>query len=258
LRSEAYLAVRRNDEGPARRQGKRSRWLFFSDLLESSVVKAPQKRRKKMRKKLCVRAGLLLSILLISCAIITVNIYFPEKEVKEAYKALEKELMAPEEKKPEGTPEKKTETPPQSSIRWEWVPSAMAQESELSGKISDAVKKMPDVVAAYKEMGGRLPQIDRLRDSGAVGEGKNGLLAVREEKGVTPADRSLISAENENRGTVMNGMARAIVRINRVPENEQNIRQVMPQAVEQFASVRRSSAKKGWWVQESDGNWSRK
>ena len=134
----------------------------------------------------------------------------------------------------------------------------MAQPSELSGKIADVVKKMPDVVAAYKEMGARLPQVDRLRDSGSVGEGKNGLLVVREEKGVTPADRSLISAENENRGTVMNGMARAIVRINRVPENEQNIRQVMPQAVEQFASVRRSSAKKGWWVQEPDGNWNRK
>ena len=211
-----------------------------------------------MKKKVCVRAGLFLSILLISCAIITVNIYFPEKEVQEAYKALEKELMTPEGNKPEGTPEKKTETPPQSSIRWEWVASAMAQPSELSGKIADVVKKMPDVVAAYKEMGSRLSKIDRLRDSGVVGEGKNGLLAVRDEKGVTPADRSLISAENENRGTIMNGMARAIVRINRVPENEQNIKQVMPQAVEQFASVRRSSAKKGWWVQESDGNWSQK
>jgi len=211
-----------------------------------------------MKKKVCVRAGLFLSILLISCAIITVNIYFPEKEVQEAYKALEKELMTPEGNKPEGTPEKKTETPPQSSIRWEWVASAMAQPSELSGKIADVVKKMPDVVAAYREMGSRLSKIDRLRDSGVVGEGKNGLLAVRDEKGVTPADRSLISAENENRGTIMNGMARAIVRINRVPENEQNIKQVMPQAVEQFASVRRSSAKKGWWVQESDGNWSQK
>jgi hypothetical protein len=226
--------------------------------LESSVTKAPWKRRKKMKKKVCVRAGLFLSILLISCAIITVNIYFPEKEVQEAYKALEKELMTPEGNKPEGTPEKKTETPPQSSIRWEWVASAMAQPSELSGKIADVVKKMPDVVAAYREMGSRLSKIDRLRDSGVVGEGKNGLLAVRDEKGVTPADRSLISAENENRGTIMNGMARAIVRINRVPENEQNIKQVMPQAVEQFASVRRSSAKKGWWVQESDGNWSQK
>jgi len=33
LRSEAYFGVRRNDEGPARRQGKRCRWAFFSNLL---------------------------------------------------------------------------------------------------------------------------------------------------------------------------------------------------------------------------------
>ena len=211
-----------------------------------------------MRKMAIKKTGVLLSMLLISCAIITVNIYFPEKEVKEAYKALEKELMTPEENKPEGTPEDKPVTPPQSSIQFEWIVSAYAQESELADKISEAVKKMPDVVAAYREMGGRLSDIDRLRESGAVGEGKNGLLAVREEKSLTPEDRKLLAAENENRKTVMNGMARAIIRINRVPENEQNLNQVKPQAVEQFAAIRNSSAKKGWWVQDAYGNWARK
>jgi len=211
-----------------------------------------------MRKKMIKKTGVLLSMLLISCAIITVNIYFPEKEVKEAYQALEKELMTPGEKKPEGTPEEKPASSPQSSIRFEWVVSAHAQESELADKISEAVKKMPDVVAAYREMGGRLSDIDRLREGGAVGEGKNGLLVVREEKSLTPEDRRLLAAENENRKTVMNGMARAIIRINRVPENEQNLNQVKPQAVEQFAAIRNSSAKKGWWVQDAYGNWARK
>jgi hypothetical protein len=84
------------------------------------------------------------------------------------------------------------------------------------------------------------------------------LLAVREEKLLTPEDRKLLAAENENRRTVMNGMARAIIRINRVPENEQNLNQVKPQAVEQFAAIRYSSAKKGWWVQDAYGNWARK
>jgi len=53
-------------------------------------------------------------------------------------------------------------------------------------------------------------------------------------------------------------MARAIIRINRVPENEENLRQVVPQATQQFAAIRRDSAKKGWWVQDSNGNWSKK
>ena len=211
-----------------------------------------------MRKKVGKKTGVLLSMLLMSCAIITVNIYFPEKEVQEAYQALEKELMTPGEIKPEAPPEEKPANPPQSSIRLEWVVSAHAQESELADRISEAVKKMPDVVSAYREMGRRLPDIDRLRGSGAVGEGKNGLLVVREEKSLNPEDRKLLAAENENRRTVMNGMARAIIRINRVPENEQNLNQVKPQAVEQFAAIRHSSAKKGWWVQDAYGNWTRK
>jgi uncharacterized protein YdbL (DUF1318 family) len=210
---------------------------------------------------------------LVSCAVITVNIYFPEKDVKEAYKALEKELMGteatPGEKKPEGKPE--------SSIRFQLFQSAYAadvymrereilikensagsnSDSNLSEKIADAVKKMPDVVNAYKEMGARIADIDRLRESGVVGEGNKGLLVVREGT-LTPADQKLVSMENENRKTVMNGMTKAIIRINRVPENEANLKQVGPQAVDQFAAIRRDSAKKGWWIQDVNGNWARK
>jgi uncharacterized protein YdbL (DUF1318 family) len=190
-----------------------------------------------------------LFFIIVSCAVITVNIYFPEKDVKEAYKNLEKELMKPEEGKPTGKPE--------SSIRFEFISSAYAQEAGLADKISEIVKNMPDVVNAYKEMGARIADIDRLRDSGAVGEGNNGLLAVR-EKTLTPADKKLVDMENGNRQTVMKGMARAIIRINRVQENEANLNQVMPQAVAQFAGLRRDSAKKGWWIQNPDGNWVKK
>ena len=188
-----------------------------------------------------------------SCAVITVNIYFPEKDVKEAYKALEKELMAPEEKNREPKPEGK----PQSSILFELVPSAYAQEPGLAEKISEVVKKMPEVVNAYREMGARIADTDRLRDSGLVGEGNKGMLMER-EKALPPADRNIVEMENANRRTVVNGMARAIIRINRVPENEENLKQVMPQATEQFASIRRDSAKKGWWIQSPDGNWIKK
>ena len=128
----------------------------------------------------------------------------------------------------------------------------------MADNIAQIIKKMPDVVTAYKEMGGRLPEIDRLRDSGAAGEGNNGLLAVRDEKLMTGESRRLVEMENANRRTVINGMARAIIRINRVPENDANMNQVRPQATEQFAALRRDSAKKGWWIQDQNGNWSRK
>jgi len=194
-----------------------------------------------------------LSLIIASCAVITVNIYFPEKDVKEAYKVLEKELMdtgsKPDEQRPTGKPE--------SSIQFEFVKSAYAQESELSDKIAEAVRKMPDVVNAYKEMGARIADIDRLRDSGTVGEANTGLLVER-EKGLSPADKKVVDAENENRKTVVNGMTKAIIRINRQPETPDNISQVRPQATKQFAAIRRDSAKKGWWVQDDNGNWTKK
>jgi len=194
-----------------------------------------------------------LFLILVSCAVITVNIYFPEKDVKEAYKLLEKELMAPEGQPQETTPQGK----PESSLQFELVASAYAQEAGLPDKIAEIVKKMPDVVNAYKEMGARIADIDRLRGSGLVGEGKNGLLVVREGN-VTPQDQKLIDMENQNRKAVIKGMTKAIIRINRLPENEANLNQVMPQATEQFASIRRDSAKKGWWIQDSSGNWAKK
>ena len=194
-----------------------------------------------------------LCFILISCAVITVNIYFPEKDVKEAYKLLEKELMGPEGKPEEKAPQGK----PESSLQFELVTSAYAQEPGLPDKIAEIVKKMPDVVNAYKEMGARIADIDRLRGSGLVGEGKNGLLVVREGN-ITPQDQQFINMENQNRKTVIQGMTKAIIRINRLPENEANLNQVMPQATEQFASIRRDSARKGWWIQDPSGNWAKK
>jgi hypothetical protein len=196
-----------------------------------------------------------------SCAVITVNIYFPEKDVKEAYKALEKELMATDEKtedkQPEDKPEGKPEGKPESSIRFEFVPSVYAQKAGTADEISKVVKRMPEVVQAYKEMGARIADTDRLRDSGAVGEANNGLLVVR-EKTLSPSDKRIVDIENKNRKTVMEGMAKAIVKINRLPLNDKNLNQVRPQAIEQFAAIRRDSAKKGWWIQDASGNWSKK
>jgi hypothetical protein len=206
-----------------------------------------------MKKRVAVLTGILF-FTVVSCMVITVNIYFPEKEVEEAFKILEKELMTPEGEKQEPKPDAK----PESSIKFELVTSAYAQEPGLSEKIAEMMKKMPDVVNAYKEMGARIADIHKLADNGAVGIGNNGMLIFREEELLTPDQKKLVAAENENRKTIINGMAKAIIRINRAPENEQNLKQVMPQAVKLFAAIRQEMAKKGWWIQSPDGNWSRK
>ena len=54
---------------------------------------------------LILTLGALLSFA--ACAIITVNVYFPEKDVKAAYKSLEDELLEPAPKKPGPAPSPK-------------------------------------------------------------------------------------------------------------------------------------------------------
>jgi uncharacterized protein YdbL (DUF1318 family) len=206
-----------------------------------------------MKKRVSVVTAIFF-LTIVSCMVVNVNVYFPAKDVEDAYKMLEQELMTPEEGKPKEIPEGK----PESSIKFELVTAAHAEEPALSKKIAEIVKKMPDVVTAYKDIGARLGDLDKMRDSGAVGEGKDGMLAIRDEKLLAPDQKKLIVMLNANRKTIISGMARAIIRINRVPENERNLNQVMPQAVEQFAAHRRDSAKKGWWIQSADGNWTRK
>jgi hypothetical protein len=210
------------------------------------------KRRINMKGKIKVLTTVIF-LIVASCAVITVNIYFPEKDVKEAYKNLEKELMNPG-KEPD---DKKQFGKPESSIRFEFTQTAYAQESGIAEKISEIIKKMPDVVDAYKQMGARISDIDRLRDSGAVGEANSGLIVLREGT-LSANDQKLVDRENENRKTIIGGMAKAIIRVNRAQENEATFNQVMPQAAEQFAAIRRDSAKKGWWIQQPSRNWTKK
>jgi uncharacterized protein YdbL (DUF1318 family) len=206
-----------------------------------------------MKKRVSVATAIFF-LAIVSCMVVNVNVYFPAKDVKDAYEMLEQELMTPEEGKPKEKPEGK----PEGSIKFELVTSAHAEEPDLAKKIAEIVKKMPDVVNAYKDIGARLGDLDKMRDSGAVGEGKDGMLAIRDERLLTPDQKTIMIRVNEDRKTIIRGMARAIIRINRAPENEQNLNQVIPEAVEQFAARRRDSAKKGWWIQSPDGNWNRK
>lgn len=207
-----------------------------------------------MKKTVSVATAIFF-LAIVSCMVVNVNVYFPAKDVKDAYEILEQELMTPEGGKPK---EKPPEEKPQSSIKFELVTSAHAQEPDLAKKIAEIVRKMPDVVNAYKNIGARLGDLDKMRESGAVGEGRDGMLAIRDEKLLTPDQRTIMTQVNADRKTVIRGMAKAIIRINRAPENEQNLNQVMPEAVEQFAARRRDSAKKGWWIQSPDGDWNRK
>ncbi len=195
-----------------------------------------------------------------ACAIITVNVYFPEKDVKSAYESLEDELL-------EQAPKKKGTTPsPKPSSRLErttllavaapWrltlVPDAFAQD-DLSRRIAEEIRNDPDVVAAYKRIGQKLGRLNELRDKGLVGEGKDGKAAVRGQVG--DADKKLIQEVNADRDVVIGGMAKAILKLAKQEATASNMANAKKQAAESFASLRRDKAKAGWPIQLPDGTW---
>jgi len=211
-----------------------------------------------------VSLGALLSFA--ACAIITVNVYFPEKDVKSAYKSLEDELLQPTPKKEDSTPPPKPSShlqgPTLLALAGPWriglVTEAFAQD-DLSQRIAEEIKTYPEVVAAYKGRGQRLARLKQLKDQGLVGEGNDGKVVLRAKPPqVGDAETKLVQEENKDREVIMSGMAKAILKLSKQEPISSNLAKAKTQATETFASLRRDEAQPGWWIQLPDGSWKQK
>lgn len=197
--------------------------------------------------------------LLAACAFITVNVYFPEKDVKQAYKSLD-EMLLKQEPKNELQPLPEQQIPADKPLSF--VPSisftseAWAQD-DLGAKLADELSKIPEVQQAYEAMRARLPQLNALRDSGVVGEAVDGRVAIRDQSKAGSA-QALVQAENDNRKTVIVNMAKAILRVNKQPETKEALGQVLAKAAATYADTKREEAKAGWWTQLANGRWVQK
>lgn len=223
--------------------------------------------------------------LLAACAVITVNVYFPEKDVKQAYKSLDEMLLKqggdtkkpadgqtpegqpppaqPAGEQPPGTEEKKPpeEVKPQSSLsgtRFELSLVAVANAAEnIADDLAVEMSSMPEVLKAYDDIKASIPKLNALRDSGAVGENKQGLITVR-DKAKLGDNEAFIKATNDSRKVVITGMAKAILKVNKQPETKAGMNQVLGKAAVMFADVRHEKAKPGWWIELPNGRWVQK
>ena len=228
--------------------------------------------------------------LLAACAVITVNVYFPEKDVKQAYKSLDEMLLKqggdtkkpadgqpaegqtpeaqppatqPAGEQPPGTEEKKPpeEVKPQSSLsgtRFDFSLVSVANAAEnIADELAVEMSSMPEVIKAYADIKANISKLNALRDSGAVGENKQGLISIR-DKGKLGDNEAFVKAVNESRKVVITGMAKAILKVNKQPETKAGMNQVLGKAAAMFADVRQEKAKPGWWIELANGRWVQK
>lgn len=207
----------------------------------------------------------LLCALLVSCVSITVNVYFPEKDVKKAYKSLDDLLLKEGEKPAEGQVppvEEPKEGEPKREGRvmrdvfaFSLVPEACAQES--ADEIAVEMASMPEVLKAYEEMKKRLPLLDSMRDKGSVGEGNAGQVVVR-DKAKLGDQQGVVDAENANRKTVITGMAKATLKVTKQKETKETLAVALKKAATIFGENKREDARAGWWIQLPNGRWIQK
>jgi len=215
----------------------------------------------------------------LSCAIVTINVYFPAEEVKDVFKALEDELLDDTEQEDadtetdveqESMEEENAADIEQTSFIYPSEPNITTSKiiatkmvftlipevyaaGNITSKILKNIKSNPEVQKAYDRRKGRLSAINKILSKRLAGEGNKGLIVARGN--LAQGDIDLIEAENSDRTLIIKIMAEEIIKINKLDMSPDNVNSVKPQAAEQFAAVRREEVKSGTLVQYPDGKW---
>jgi len=181
-------------------------------------------------------AGLALAIL--SC--ITVNIYFPEAEVKKAAEDIVNDVR--------GTDQQKKEEIKKDAVAgtsgFSLFPTLYAQQAtEVS---------TPGIRALKEAMKARLPQLTPHYDAGRIGEATTGFLQTLNEDGLSLQDKSvfrkLVNDENRDRKDLYNQVAAAL-KVD--PSKLVDVQKI-------FADQWIATAHAGWMVQKPEGSWAKK
>jgi hypothetical protein len=179
-------------------------------------------------------------------ACVTINVYFPAAEAQQAAAEFVDKVIGDDKKQDEPAPAK----PPQASLQPRFNPMSFLI-SDAQAQEVDITIKTPAIQAIQSRMAGRFQ--DSLQahfDSGALGFGGDGLIAVRDATKIELKDRvtvnQAVAEDNRDRKAVYREIAVA----NGHPEWEAQIRDT-------FAKQWIASAHKRWWYQDG-GAWKQK
>jgi uncharacterized protein YdbL (DUF1318 family) len=183
--------------------------------------------RKRFLKAIAPAAA---ALAIISC--ITVNIYFPESEIRKTAEEIVNDVRGGEKKEDI------------KDTSFSLFPRLYAQqETEVT---------TPKIRALKESMKARLAQLVPHFEAGRVGEANNGFLQTLNEEGLGLQERAvfrkLVKDENQDRTDLYAEVAKATdVEASQI-ERIQKI----------FAEYWISSARAGWMTQKPDGTWAKK
>ncbi|MET0014519.1 MAG: YdbL family protein [Sedimenticola sp.] len=200
-----------------------------------------------------IKLSTAVATLLILAACVTINIYFPAAQAEEAAEKIVDEILG------EDADDKSGEKADDNS-------ASLGSDLQTYGVASAVVDFfIPQAHAAQPDFNVNTPAIRKLRasmksrhrslapyyKSGAIGFTRDALVAVHKASAISLKDRNkvkkLVAAENRDR----NALYQSIAEANGHPEWEPDVRAV-------FAKTWAREAGRGWWYQNTRGQWKQK
>ena len=196
--------------------------------------------------------GMPVLLALALCACVTINVYFPAAEAREAAREFVENVIGDEGQAPapETDPPGDGDGDGGMALRFDpfmllGIGSAHAQSSP------DITIRTPAIQAIQSRMESRFNSTLRPHfDSGALGFAGDGTIVVRDASKLAIKDRVAVNAAVADDNRDRNAVYREIAVANGHPEWEPQIRQV-------FARQWIASARAGWWYQQG-GSWKQK
>ena len=199
--------------------------------------------KKQMVKYLALP---LLAFFIISCAVITVNVYFPTEAVQDAAGKIIDEIQS------EDGPQNKTSNGDKQSFFQRSVPFRIFGGSTVYADDIDIDLTTPAIRKLIDSLKARNSAIMQFKDKGAIGETNDGKLAIRDMSSLGGEEirtiKRLLRAENNDRETLYKELAAA---------NKIDLADI-DKVKSIFAKTLKSKAKSGHWHHDEKGKWMQK
>lgn len=220
-----------------------------------------------------LRTWIALAAIFLGASCINIHIYFPEAEVRQAAEEIVREVR-PEPSGTEGngtaTPEhgsedSRTESRPDEGIPakssgslWPIVGTRAAWAEEKPGEKKAQDKKIEldvknAVIKKIKEtIKARFAKLQPFYEKGAIGEGADGYLALRDADALSLKEKrdvqALVKEENDDRKNLYS----EITKSNGIDT------EYMARVAQLFSEEWQKKSKAGWWIEVTAGKWEKK
>ena len=197
------------------------------------------------------RAAFPVLMLAVLAACVTVNVYFPEAEVRDLSKQIEDEIRKQAAQQSGEAPP--APQPPPAPNQGASVFDLLVGATPALAQVAQPEITNPAIRKIIDSRSARYNELRRYLDQGVLGENNKGLLEVRNLEALTDlkarADvQRLVKAENADRQELYKEIAAA---------KNVDLAQ-LPKIQETYAATLRQNAKPGDWIQQPNGNWVKK